>query len=397
MRSRRRTWTVPTTVMLRVAAVALLLGLSQRAYAAGPPYTYEKIQFPGSTYTDISSINNAGVMVGTYRDGSQNTHGFKYDGSVYTAIDFPGATHTYTLGINDAGQIVGSHSLTGLDGPWHSYLLDAGVYTQFDPPGQESDARAINNAGDLVGVYNLGGTTPTHGFLRTGASTYTTIDYPGAQYTLLWGMNNARKMSGSYIDANNRYHGFWYANGTFTAIEMPGATWTQAFGINNLDQVVGWHLEGAVLRGFVYAAGNFRSFDVDLPGTTSTAPLAINDAGVVVGGYHSTGCPAGCGFIARPVAATPPCNQVFTLGYAGTTLSLNFTLSAQVPTTWNVWLVVQNTPVKLLSAALPAVAPLSFTIPLAGVPKIGTVLGLTTLSTSGGTICADVAAVNTGS
>ena len=47
-------------------------------------------------------------IVGYYKDGSNVQHGFKYDGSSYTALDATslGATNTYAFGI-DGSNIVG--------------------------------------------------------------------------------------------------------------------------------------------------------------------------------------------------------------------------------------------------------------------------------------------------
>jgi VCBS repeat-containing protein len=59
--------------------------------------------------TNLTGINDAGMLVGIYNDSSGNTDGFVYDSHTgsYTTIAYPGATRTFVTGINNNGQIVG--------------------------------------------------------------------------------------------------------------------------------------------------------------------------------------------------------------------------------------------------------------------------------------------------
>src|SRR5262249_53491629 len=66
--------------------------------------------------TFARGINSSGQIVGFYVDSGDTAHGFLYGGGVYTTIDDPSAGHgqdprgnrgTFATGINDAGQIVG--------------------------------------------------------------------------------------------------------------------------------------------------------------------------------------------------------------------------------------------------------------------------------------------------
>lgn len=383
---------------VRAGVMMAVMAAPGAAHAQGPPYTFQTIQYPNAVTTEPYGINNSGVVVGTFVDQSGIHHGFKYEGGTYSLIDFPGSTQTWALGINNLGQIVGSHSLNGPDGPWHSFVLDNGNYVQFDVPGWESDARGINAAGSIVGVYNAGGILPTHGFTRTPDDTYTTLDHPGALYTFLWGINDAGKISGSYINDNDptyTSHGFVYAGGTFMKIDYPGARATSVIGINNLDDVVGSHIQNNGAHGYIHSQGRFRSFD--MPGATSTRAIAINDSREIVGSYFSSQCASGCGFIARPQSGLPRCTQSYHLSYAPGTLTFNFaTLATSVPTTWEAWLIVSGSPYKLWSIPLgvvPQTGP--FTIPLA-LPPLGRVVGLSGLSVAGsGMICADYSATDT--
>ncbi len=119
---------------------------------------------PGSLRTQFNSINNAGVIVGRWRDDTA-TRGLirSLDGTIAT-YELPGATNTHLFGINDLGQIVGyytSESFGGTRGFLLENALDADVsndvVTDIMFPGAGpggTRAYAINDAGTIVGTYN---------------------------------------------------------------------------------------------------------------------------------------------------------------------------------------------------------------------------------------------------
>jgi uncharacterized membrane protein len=86
--------------------------------------SYTTLDFPGSTATRAYGINDAGLIVGDYEDGvivgddgeCCPRHGFLLSGSNYTKVDFPGSSVTIATGINNAGEIVGSYGGTNAGG-----------------------------------------------------------------------------------------------------------------------------------------------------------------------------------------------------------------------------------------------------------------------------------------
>ena len=123
-------------------------------------YTFTTLDVPGSTYTEAFGINDAGQVVGAYKDIIGRFHGFLFDvDGTYTTFDPPGSGFTRATGINNSGQIVGYAA--------HGFLLDVdGTYTTFDPPGSTAtDPRGINAYGQIVGQYV--GDFVSHGFLAT--------------------------------------------------------------------------------------------------------------------------------------------------------------------------------------------------------------------------------------
>ena len=126
-------------------AVLSLVGASEAVYAqVTGPYTYKKIQYPGATYTDATGITNSGLVAGTYRDADGNRHGYTYDGLNYTSIEFPGSVSNYLIGIGNNGSLLGTYALQ-VEGPYHAFSTDQGVFTSFDYPGSDTDARGMNS------------------------------------------------------------------------------------------------------------------------------------------------------------------------------------------------------------------------------------------------------------
>lgn len=378
------------------AALACIAALGT-ASAAEAQYTYSKIMYPGSTWTEASGVNDSGQVVGTYTDTAGTAHGFLFHNGTYTTVDHPDRAHNYLFGINDQGKMVGSHSVVQPRGPYHASLLENGVWVAYDFPGHETDGRAINAWDHIVGIYNAGFGTPDHGFLKIGDS-YTSIDYPGAAITYVFGINDAGTITGTYRDPFGRLKGFMYVAGVYTSIAYPGATETFVGGVNNAGAVVGWKMEGGRVGGFVQSGGGYRPVIVPFANAANTKARAISDVGVIVGTYTSPECQAGCSFIATPSPTTPAmCDQTIGLRYNGGVLDNLFTLKTTVATTWTSWLIVQNTPYRLWSLPLPVIQPsASVTVPIQ-LPPIGPVVLASFLSTpTQGTICADFTTLDTG-
>src|ERR1039457_5356566 len=108
--------------MIKVSAPALVplmkifecvLLLSVCGLGQAQTYSYSTFDPPGSANTAVNGMNNAGQIVGSYRDSTGVTHSFlrSADGATYTPIVVPGSQPytTTTDGINNLGQIVGNY------------------------------------------------------------------------------------------------------------------------------------------------------------------------------------------------------------------------------------------------------------------------------------------------
>src|SRR6516225_3892490 len=86
----------------------------------------------------------------------------------YITIDVPGAAATFAISVNDFGVVVGSY--TDTQGVSHGFIDRHGVFTAVNDPhagtasGQGTTVNAINDFGVLGGTYT-DATGVSHGFI----------------------------------------------------------------------------------------------------------------------------------------------------------------------------------------------------------------------------------------
>jgi probable HAF family extracellular repeat protein len=263
--------------------------------AAKASYDFVTLTDPNLTgFTLAAGIDDAGEVVGSYKDSSNVTHGFSLSGvgGTFTTLDFQGATSTSANGVsvvNGEVEIVGvyndasgSHGFV-LTPPAGSQSFDApggtgstagtginslgqlvgnffdstpasrgffatgpsGSFTPIEPTLIVGPNLGVNDAGDVVGSY-VDGTGTTHGFAKIGAATITLDDPLAVGTTAATGINNAGDIVGYFVDGQGNIHGFLYVNGTYTTIDDPNAIGipfalavTQVYGINDNGDLVG--------------------------------------------------------------------------------------------------------------------------------------------------------------
>jgi probable HAF family extracellular repeat protein len=266
---------------------AVASGSSDIPVVMTPSYTYTTIDPPGSTYTDSLSVNNAGQIVGSYKDANNIEHGFLDTRGIYTTIDPSNSIETVADGISANGQVIGWY-LDNTGRGSQGFLYSGGTYTAIDPPGSYStEPTSINAKGDVVGYYQDSHSL-YHSFLYSDG-TYSVLDYPGAYSTLAQSINAKGEVVGLYQDRTGPEHGFLYNGGTYTVLNVPGAADTMAYGINDSGEIVGQYqpigqVNGSQDQGFLYNNGTYTI--LSFPGAYNTEPLSINSKGEVVGYYE---------------------------------------------------------------------------------------------------------------
>jgi hypothetical protein len=270
--------------------------------------------------TSPTSINDLGVITGSYNDANGFSHGFlrSPDGK-FTTFDVPGVGGfgTTPRAFNIEGAVVGVY--TDSNYSFHAFLRSPdGRFTTWIGPeactgnGSEgcfgSGASNINAPGTVVGGFeDNSGNFVHHNFVRNaeGKGKLTTFDVPGAGTGSYQGsgcpgcnlgLNQFGAIAGIYSDANSVNHGFLRSrDGKFTTFDAPGAG-TDSFegtgcfsdcpvSLNDWGAITGVYIDSSfVSHGYLRSPGG-KIVTVDPVGSTYTFPDGINDFGVITGYY----------------------------------------------------------------------------------------------------------------
>ena len=163
---------------MKIVECALLLSVCGLGQAQ--TYSYSTFDPPGSTDTSVNGMNNAGQIVGAYRDAAGVTHNFlrSADGATYTAVVVPGSQPgtTTTDAINNLGQVAGNY-IDASSGLFRSYIrsADGSTFTPFDIPslGPGGGPKGINDHGVITGSVVAASASAAYGFVRGADGTFT--------------------------------------------------------------------------------------------------------------------------------------------------------------------------------------------------------------------------------
>lgn len=282
------------SLKVSIRFILLLAGIWSVAQAAPLTYTYTPISVPGSTGTGANGLNNAGQIVGGYRDNT-GTHGFLYSQGAYTTIDVPGATATNLFGINNNGQVVGTYRDSS--NTLQLFTESNGVFSTIPVPnglalygGSQYFGLGINDAGQIVGTVNRGTPlTPSAFLYNQGQFTlYPLGDLLVSSYAA--GINNAGQIALTRGNGPGGSDAVVYSQGTFTTLLVVGSGDIIARGINNAGAVVGTFTTFNNIGAFLYENGTTTVFEYPssnpIPGIITTDLLqiyGINDAGQLIG------------------------------------------------------------------------------------------------------------------
>jgi hypothetical protein len=241
-----------------------------RGYVLSPNYhqsDYVSENFPHSTQTQVTGLNNVGNTVGFWVNKAGANFGFYTAGTHFHQVDFPKATNAspqvdQLLGINDHGVAVGFYTNSSGNNRGYEYNIHTRKYSRVLEPGASQGlsgpsltATAINNHGTIAGFFTTG-TGVVAAFVKT-AHTFTQLNFPGASMTQAFGINDSGEVVGSYTTGTSKtppMHGFiWtHANGFKTVNDPQGVNTTIINGLNKKGYLVGFYVgKGGNTNGFL--------------------------------------------------------------------------------------------------------------------------------------------------
>jgi hypothetical protein len=278
-----------------------------KGYLIKAPYgqaNYTDENFPNSSQTQVTGLNNLGDTSGFWVSANGTNHGFVEWNGVFASYNDPNTPHmkgsvNQLLGINNNGVAVGFYN--DAKGEEHAYEVNQAtrVYTAIKIPGATSAAaNGINNNGDIVGTADAAGTVSSW-LLHNGH--LTTFQFPGGSDTQALGINDKDQIVGSYVDGKGLTHGFVLSSplgptSHWQTIDDPnGADGTVVNGINDAGDLAGFYTDAAGNTDGMLAMVN--SVDLQLQampagtasfgtGSSGTLALTVNALGFTPGSAH---------------------------------------------------------------------------------------------------------------
>jgi hypothetical protein len=268
--------------------------------------------------TSPTSINDLGVIAGSFSDATGLTHGFlRTPDGKFTTFDVAvaGANGTFPIGLNLEGAVVG-YALDSND-LFHAFLRTPGgqIYAFVGPGSCDtgtstgcygSAATAINFWGISVGGFmDNTGNFVGHSLIRYPDGTLTTFEAPGAgtgtdQGTgcpgCASGLNQWGAIAGIYSDSNNVNHGFLRSpKGEFTTFDAPGAGTGSYEGtgcpsdcptsLNDSGTIMGTYIDSNFVYHGYQRTADGKIVTVDPSGSVFTWSSGMNDFGSITGYY----------------------------------------------------------------------------------------------------------------
>src|SRR5690349_6125664 len=163
------------------------------------------------------------------------------------------------------------------------------LVSTFDYPGTGNLTRPqkISDKGDIIGIY-LDSAGVSRGFVRFANGSFSSplVDpNDTGNNTEGRGINNSRVTCGDYLDGSlGTFHGFFFAHNTYQNYDVPDSTTTIVLGLNNAGDFCGSATPtGGIQSGFLSVGGAIAWFAV--PDATATLAYQLNATNQSCGYY----------------------------------------------------------------------------------------------------------------
>jgi len=238
---------------------------------------------PNWTLDYANVINSAGVVYGVAVDASRKVVLVEYAGGNITELTTANVALYFIGGVNAAGTVVGG--VESLTGQTDAFAYIAGVPTDLGMVSGhvEDNLYAVNSSGTMVGF----GVDATYASHAIGVSNGVLVDLGWGAGSEAVAINDSGTIVGIGPVAGNQ-RGISYNNGVFTDLGLlPNGTATQPMAINNAGTIVGeaWaNPANPQQTAFIYLNGAVTDLNtlVDIPGDRLLSAVAINNEGQIV-------------------------------------------------------------------------------------------------------------------
>jgi hypothetical protein len=304
---RRHVSTRKLFLVLLIVVVLLGGGLATVAAVTGPSYGFAAVVIPHEATTELTGINGSGAYTGLACDlacrapvffvadkGKMTEFTIPFRGFLPTAAAGPS-------GIDDAGEIVGIYRDT--HGVEHGFVRSpSGVMTELNVPG------AADVRGDGTGIDGISATGVIVGnyYRRDGVErgfidrhgTFMTYNEPNAGRAKGTGTQvnfyDTNEFGGLYFAGNGSAHGFYVTDGVAHTVDSPTlpkptrGTGTELVGVSSDGTLYGTvSPPGRPAEGFADRHGTFTMIkgpgQMQTAGSSGTQLFNVSDTGVVVG------------------------------------------------------------------------------------------------------------------
>lgn len=271
----------------------------------------------------VAGINDQGQVVGTVN--TENKH--KAETGIATIFqqvaiwtprktkilrEFAHKPDCTPSAISSRGEIVGSADQADHyvgDGGWSDIILFRWRQGRFSRLSDSGEVHGLNNRGQAAGfrVWPDG----EYGFVAWHGRVKEVRSPPGGDFCEINSINDTGLMAGvihvhigaaaAEGGASERHYAYlWPLKGKPYCIEtLPKTVFSEALGINNAGQVTGYlHFKGDWAGGenayhvvyndhaFLWQRGKMTLLDRNQPDVSETRPIAINNAGEIIGAAH---------------------------------------------------------------------------------------------------------------
>ncbi len=311
---------VPQLVALGTAALLAGGAVAAPALASGRHYHVQTLNDSAdTTFNQLLGINKSGVIAGYFGSGAKGhpNQGYllfpQYYLNYFADNNYPGSVQTQVTGLNDGGVLVGfwsdmntSNASNNNFGFYklHGHFFNVNFPTSSNASPPVNQLLGVNDANKAVGFYNDSAGN-SHGYTYSISShKFHALQLPSdVTSNTAAGINNHGDIAGFATVKGSTVAFLLHANGGFTAISHPGAAMTQAFGVNDSDEVVGAYAVGtgtnAKTYGFTWTKAHGFATVNDPHGVGATTINGVNDHGDLVG-FYTDGAGNTDGLLATP-------------------------------------------------------------------------------------------------